>query len=176
MSISTGGLAALLAVVSLALSSCGSDDAPSTPSPATAAQAPAVTTTATATATATATTTAPRTTGSTSTTTKAAEPSAPEQTSPEPKPEPESVPAQDSGVCPGVELGQREGDIESTFAKITTAKGISCEGAATVVVQWGQQAIGLQRATVPLGWECRTSNVCTNGSMRVAFTLVPPSE
>ena len=172
MSISTGGLAALLVVATLALSSCGSDGA-------------SVTTTTTASpgsaqATVTQTVAAETTPAKTTTTQKTQTPAPkPAQTTTQntqttaPKPKPAATPKA-SSTCASVDVGAREGDVDETYARITSISKTSCQTATFVLQQWGGQKIGAGKALLPLGWEC-SGNTCSKGSSSVSFVLDFPS-
>jgi hypothetical protein len=172
MTIPTGGFAALLVVATFALTSCGGDDgaasATTTPAPA-AGTAQATQTTAPPGTTATQqvqTTTAPATTSrqtdtsttETSKTTAAATPS----------------PAAGSGGCGPVEIGAREGDVELTYARITSQRGVSCQTVTIVAQQWGGERIGIAKALLPNDWECRGST-CSGPKGSFSFKLYRPS-
>lgn len=162
------GFAALLVVATFALTSCGGDDGPATPTATTAGATAIQTVTETRAATATTTATSPPatsgTSGATSTTT-AKEPASAT---------PETTAQRRSGACPNVEVGAREGDVDVTYARIEQARKVDCATAALVAAQWGRQQLGLEKALLPLGWECRQDGVCTNDASRVSFVLVRP--
>ena len=152
MSIPTGGLAALLVVATLALSSCGSGGA-------------SVTTTTTV-SPGSAATTATQTVAAGSTTTQKTQ-----TTAPKPKP---AATTKASSTCPSVDVGAREGDVDETYARITSISKTSCQTATFVLQQWGGQKIGAGKALLPLGWEC-SGNTCSKGSSSVSFALEFPS-
>lgn len=173
MSIPTSGLAALLVVVMLALTSCGSDDA----APATSADGSAAVQTVTQTATATATapqdeasktTKKPATTEKTQTQKPTRTQAATETPAASQKPP--------AGACQSVEVGARDGDVDVTYARITEARKVDCATATYIAAQWGSQQLGIDKALLPLDWECTRGNVCTKGSSRVSFVLVKPAE
>lgn len=170
------GFAALLVVATFALASCGGDDGPATPTATTAGATAIQTVTETRAATATTTATSPPatsgTSGATSTTTAKEPASAPPSTSATTTPE--ATAQRRSGACPNVEVGAREGDVDVTYARIEQARKVDCATAALVAAQWGRQQLGLEKALLPLGWECRQDGVCTNDASRVSFVLVRP--
>ena len=170
MSIPTGGLAALLVVATLALSSCGSDGATVTKttivSPgsaeATATQTVAAETTPAKTTTQKTQTTAPKpatTTQKTQTTASAPKPAATTKA---------------ASTCPSVDVGARDGDVAETYARITSISKTDCPTATFVLQQWGGQRIGVDKALLPIGWSC-SGNTCRKGSSRVSFVLEFPS-
>lgn len=176
MPIPTSGFAAVLVVATFALTSCGGDDdGPATPTAPAAAgpttvrtvtqTAEAVKTTATAPQTQTSTRAAtPTTTAKPQTQTGAATTTTPGTTAPKP-----------SGACPNVEVGALDGDVDVTYARIEQARKVSCATAALVAAEWGRQRLGIDKALLPLGWECtKGGSVCTNGASRVSFVLVRP--
>lgn len=172
MSISTSGSATLLVLALLALASCGGDDA----APATQADGAVAVETVTQTATATATQDgASKTTG---------KPATPEQTQTQ-KPAttqpgsatttpPAATTQKQTGACQSVEVGARDGDVEVTYARIDRVQKVSCALAAEIAAQWGRQQMGIDKALLPLDWECTKGNVCSNGSRSLSFTLVKP--
>lgn len=166
---------ALLIAVLWAVTGCGGDDAATATGTADSAVVQTVTQTATATATAPAketSGTAPKpatTQANTQTRT-----SAPPNTDAEPSP-PAAAPRL-SGACPAVEVGARDGDVDVTYARIDQARKVDCTLAAEIAAQWGAQQMGIDKALLPLDWKCTKGNVCVNGSKRVAFTLVKPTE
>lgn len=170
MSIPTSGLAALLVVATLALSSCGGDDGTATAT----APAPASTVVETVTQTATAkagqtTTPAPSAPSKTTTAT-----TAPQQGSAKPKASQPDAPDANPGQsnCGPVLIGIREGEVDETFARITQQRKVTdCPIVTAVVSEWGKQQFGIDRALLPNGWRCTKQNVCTNGPARVAFVL-----
>lgn len=167
MSISTGGLAALLAISTFALASCGGDDGGST---ASTASAPAVTATATATVTQTAKTTTSATSTSTST------PSASTTTQKTSTTTAKAPPASSgSSGCGPVEIGLRDGDVELTYAKITSQRGVSCQTVTIVAQQWGAQKIGIDKALLPKDWSC-SGNSCSGPKGGFSFELYKPQE
>ena len=172
MSIPTGGLAALLVVATLALSSCGSDGASvtttTTVSPGSAE--------ATATQTVAAETTPAKTTTTQKTQTTAPKPAQTttqktQTTAPKPKP---AATTKASSTCPSVDVGAREGDVDETYARITSISKVNCALATSIVQQWGGQKIGAGKALLPLGWEC-SGNTCSKGGSSVSFVLEFPS-
>jgi hypothetical protein len=173
MSVSTSGFTALLVVAMLALASCGDDAAPTTQADGSAA-VETVTQTATATATApqdeaSKTTGEPAATGTTQTQQQTTTQSSPATTS-----NPAASTQRQSGACQSVEVGARDGDVEVTYARIDQAQKVNCRLAAEIAAQWGRQQMGIDKALLPLDWECTKGNVCSNGSRRVSFTLVKP--
>jgi hypothetical protein len=172
MSIPTGGLAALLVVATLALSSCGSDGATvtttTTVSPGTAE--------ATATQTVAAETTPAKTTTTQKTQTAAPKPAQTttqktQTTAPRPKP---AATTKASSTCPSVDVGARDGDVDETYARITRISKTDCQTATFVIQQWGGQRIGAGKALLPIGWHC-SANTCSKGSSSVSFVLEFPS-
>jgi hypothetical protein len=172
MSIPTGGLAALLVVATLALSSCGSDGATvittTTVSPGSAA--------ATATQTVAAETTPATTTTQQKTQTTAPKPAPTttqktQTTAPTPKP---AAKTKASSACPSVDVGARDGDVEETYARITSISKTPCPLATYVIQQWGGQKIGAGKALLPLDWRC-SGTTCSKGSSSVSFVLEFPS-
>ena len=152
MSIPTGGLAALLVVATLALSSCGSGGA-------------SVTTTTTV-SPGSAATTATQTVAAGSTTTQKTQ-----TTAPAPKP---AATTKAPSACPSVDVGARDGDVDETYAHITSLSKTSCATATFVIQQWGGQKIGVGKALLPLGWHC-SGSTCSKGSSSVSFALKFPS-
>jgi hypothetical protein len=171
MSIPTGGPAALLVVATLALSSCGSDGASvtttTTVSPGsaetTATQTVAAESTPAKTTTQKAQTTAPK---PAQTTTQKAQ-----TTAPAPKP---AATTKASPACPSVDVGARDGDVDETYARITSISKTDCEVATFVIQQWGGQKIGAAKALLPIGWSC-SGSTCAKGSRSVSFVLEFPS-
>ncbi len=169
MSIPTSGLAALLAVASLALSSCGGDNGSVTTTTTVSPGSGGETATQTVAA---ATTTAPKTTTTTQTTT-------PEQTTtqkaktiaPASKPASSKPP---SPRCPSVDVGVRAGDIDETYARITSVSNVNCNLVTYIVQQWGGQRIGRDKALLPLDWSCN-GNTCRKGRSSLSFVLEAPS-
>lgn len=174
MSIPTSGSAALMVVVMLALASCGSDDA------ATEAQADGAAAVETVTQTATAT--APQDEAGKTTSTPPAAAKTETRTQTEAQTEAQADPPtakspatpEKRGVCANVEVGARDGDVEVTYARITQARNVDCVLATEIAVQWGRQQMGIDKALLPLDWDCTKGNVCANGSRRVTFELLRP--
>jgi len=173
MSIPTGGLAALLVVATLALSSCGSDNGSvittTTVTPGSAA--------ATATQTVAAETTPEKTTTQQTTQTTAPKPA---QTTTQktqttaPAPKPAATTTKPSSACPSVDVGAREGDVDETYARITSVSKTNCALVTFVVQQWGGQKIGVGKALLPDGWHC-SGTTCSKGDSSVSFKLEFPS-
>lgn len=176
MSIPSGGLAALLVVATLGLSACGGSDSSVTTTTTVSPGAGTETATQTVAAeTTTAKTTTQETTTQSTTQTTAPKPAQTttqqtQTTASKPKPKP----AASSAPCPSVDVGAREGDVDVTFARITSVSNVECETVTYVVQQWGGQRIGGEKALLPLKWSC-SGNTCRKGSSRVSFVLVPPS-
>ena len=173
MSIPTGGLAALLVVATLALSSCGSDGA-SVTTTTTASPGSAQ---ATVTQTVAAETTPAKTTTQQQTQTTAPKPAPTttqktQTTAPAPKPAATTKPS--SSACPSVDVGARDGDVDETYARITSISKTDCQTATFVIQQWGGQKIGAGKALLPLDWHC-SGTTCSKGSSSVSFTLEFPS-
>jgi len=170
MSIPTGGLAALLVVATLALSSCGSDGASvtttTTVSPASVTQ--------TATQTVAAETTTQQTTKTTTAAPKPATTQKTQTTAPASKPASKPAAKKPSAPCPSVDVGVRDGDVAETYARIVKVSNVGCETVTYVVQQWGGQRIGAGKALLPLDWEC-SGNRCSKGGRSVTFVLEPPS-
>ena len=167
MSIPTGGLAALLVVATLALSSCGSGGASvtttTTVSPGSAATTATQTVAAGSTTTQKTQTTAPKPAQATTQKTQT--------TAPAPKP---AATTKAPSACPSVDVGARDGDVDETYAHITSISKTSCATATFVIQQWGGQKIGVGKALLPLGWHCGGST-CSKGSSSVSFALKFPS-
>jgi len=175
MSIPTSGSAALLVVATLALSACGGGSSSVTTT--TTVSPGAAETTATQTVAAE-TTPAQTTKTQTQPTTQTTAPSKPapattqktQTTAPKP-----ATPAKPASGCADVDVGARDGDVDETYARITSISKTPCPLATFVIQQWGGQKIGAGKALLPLGWDC-TGNTCSKGSSSVSFTLRFPSE
>jgi hypothetical protein len=171
MSIPTGGLAALLVVATLALSSCGSDNASVTTTTTVSPGSGGTT----ATQTVAAETTPAQTTKPKTTTTQTTAPATTQKTqTTAPAPKPAKKKSSSSAPCPSVDVGVRNGDIGETYARVTSISGVGCETVTYVVQQWGGQRIGVGKALLPLGWSCSGSS-CRKGSSSLSFVLEPPS-
>lgn len=168
MSIPTSGSAALLVVVMLALASCSGDDAATE----TQVAGPAAVETVTQTATATATAPQDEASKPAATTKTATRKQTTTRSGPASGDSPATSPQRPRGACQPVEVGAREGEVESTYARIDEARKVDCATAAYVASQWGSRQLGIGKALLPPGWECTKGNVCTNGSQRVTFELV----
>jgi len=168
MSIPTGGLAALLVVATLALSSCGSDGASVTTTTTASPGSAQATVTQTVAAE---TTPAKTTTQKTQTTAPKPAQTTTQTTAPKPKP---AATTKASSACPSVDVGARDGDVDETYARITSISKTDCQTATFVLQQWGGQRIGAGKALLPLGWEC-SGNTCSKGSSSVSFVLDFPS-
>lgn len=172
MSIPSGGLAALLVVAALGLGACGGSDSSVTTTTTVSPGAGTETATQTVAAeTTTAKTTTQGTTTQAKTQTTAPKPAqtTTQTTTSKPKPAASSAP------CPAVDVGAREGDVDVTYARITSVSNVKCDMVTYVVQQWGGQRIGGEKALLPLDWSC-SGNTCRKGSSRVSFVLVPPSD
>lgn len=172
MSIPTGGLAALLVVATLALSSCGSDGA-SVTTTTTVSPGSAETT---ATQTVAAETTPAQTSTTQQTQTTAPKPAQTttqktQTTAPAPKP---AATTKASSSCPPVDVGARDGDVDETYARITSIAKTKCATATYVIQQWGGQKIGAGKALLPLDWHC-SGTTCSKGKSSVSFVLEFPS-
>lgn len=177
MSIPTSGLAALLVVATLALSSCGGDNASVTTTTTVSPGSGEATATQTvAAATTTAQTTTKQETQTAATTTAQTTTQAKQTTTAKPKPKPKpAAPAKPQAPCPSVDVGARSGDVEETYARITSVSKVNCATVTYVVQQWGGQKIGADKALLPKGWSC-SGTTCSNGASRVTFTLEFPSD
>lgn len=164
MSITKGGPAALLVVATFALTSCGGDDgtapAVTSPAPASGTAQTTITTTTQASAPSTTTTQRATTTTAPATTTQKAQTT---QTTAKPRTSETTAAAPPtssggSGGCGPVEIGVRDGDIDLTYARITSRRGVSCATVTIVAQQWGRQQLGIESALLPKGWSCKGSS------------------
>lgn len=175
MTIPTGGFAAVLVVATFALTSCGGDDgaAPATtsPAPASATAQATQTTQASAPTSTTATgqaqtTTAPATTSAQTTAKTETSKTRTTETTAEATPSP----AARSGGCGPVEIGVRDGEIELTYARITSQRGVNCQTVTIVAQQWGGERIGIAKALLPKDWSC-SAGTCTGPKGSFSFEL-----
>ncbi len=167
MTIPMGGPAAFLVVAMLALTSCGGDDGAGSGTITSAPASSATQATQTVTATATATTAKTQTSRTTTPTTTTTSETTPTTTA--------TTPSQsaDAGGCGPVEIGVRDGEIELTYARITSQRNVSCQTVTIVAQQWGRERLGIDKALLPKGWDCR-GNTCSGPKGGFSFVLYKP--
>lgn len=177
MTIPTGGFAALLVVATFALTSCGGDDgaAPATTSPAPAAGAAQTTQTTQASAPSTTTTQRAQTTTAPATTSTQTTPKTETTKTESTKTTAAATPAPtaSSGGCGPVEIGVRDGEIELTYARITSQRGVSCQTVTIVAQQWGGERLGIAKALLPKDWSC-SGTTCSGPKGSFSFELYKP--
>ena len=172
MSIPTGGLAALLVLAALALSSCGGDNG-SVATTTTIVPGSSAATTQTQTQTVASKTSPATTTQKTQTTApKPAQTTTQKTQTTAPKP---AATTKASVGCASVDVGARDGDVDETYARITGISKVNCQTATYVIQQYGGQKIGAGKALLPIGWRCSAST-CSKAGSSVSFTLEFPSD